>query len=190
MKITFITPCSRPENINSVHTSIFDSAPKGLDTNLVVVIDADSVKDFRSPDSMFKTDFYVKSGGISGNPQRNTGLDIIKNGYVAFLDDDNIMHHAFLERVESLLDSKYNKALVVNQAFKNGTVRLRTTPENIGIGHVDSAQVVLPRRFIGNIRWIPSAYVADGIFIKEVFDQQPDKFIFLDEAVSYYNYLR
>jgi hypothetical protein len=82
---------------------------------------------------------------------------------------------------------------IVNQVHKNGFLRLLAHPQNMKVTHVDTAQVLFPRYFIGDVRWETHNYCADGVFIEIIYDNCIDngeKFMFINRPLSYYNYLR
>ena len=56
---------------------------------------------------------YFWEGKISGNPQRNFALDLLreKEGYIYFLDDDNKMHPNFWRvALPAMLEGGYDLA--------------------------------------------------------------------------------
>jgi cephalosporin hydroxylase len=138
------------------------------------------------------TDFYflhLKGKGCVGHNQRNYMLDVLsKNEYEYFysVDDDNILHPKLIERIRWLLDGM--TAIVVSQEFKDGTKRLSAAKENCRVCAIDTAQYILPISEIGDNR-LELQYVGDGIFIENFCKSHPDTY-FIDEPLSYYNYLR
>lgn len=195
MKINIVTPCSRPKNLSTMYNSICSSSMLGskIDLKWFVIFDSSKVKnlDKRTQKLLSKNFIYYElfsNNSFFGNGQRNRALDLINGDYVYFLDDDNLITKIFFKRIEEIYDLNKYKSFVFNQIRKHK--EFKTYPSNIGPEHVDSAQVLIRRDIIGDIRWNNSAYNADGIFIKEVFDKNPDEFVFVDEVLCYYNYLR
>lgn len=183
MFINIITPCSRPENLISIGLSI--NIP--LDNfRWIVVFDADEVPDLSVSKENFKnTEFYAHKNpnGCSGNSQRNFALDLVKDGYVYFQDDDTLMHKDFWESVKEL-----NADLIsFNQVFPNGTTRIKGG--RIEVGHIDSHNFLLKKSIIGDTRWEIDKYVADGIFA-ETCAKKTNDLVFLDKVLSVYNVLR
>ena len=131
--------------------------------------------------------YPTNSGGCSGNIQRNHGLKFIKDGFVYFLDDDNIVHPNMFKRFEN---EREDLAYVVNQIHKDGRVRLFAHPINMKVGGVDTAQFLIPSYMIKNRIWEPYNYCADGVLFPQIFQDHKPGFKFLQENLSYYNYLR
>jgi len=190
MKVTFITPLSRPYNIKLMHQSIINSVLKDMDWEWIVVEDGDSLAG--SAVCLYtKYISYPKEGkGLSGNPQRNIALDHVDcDRYVYFLDDDNIVHLNLFQRANTILENS-NKALICSQLFKNGYIRLSPRPDMIAPCHIDTAQFLVPRDIIGDLKWEDWNYCADGKFFSELYSQYKDRFILTNEPLCYYNYLR
>ena len=148
-------------------------------------------------------DVYFKSHptngtGVSGNPQRNVALDIISyaynnnddNNYVYFLDDDTILHPRYLQTIIRTIKHNPGKAIITDQINKDSSIRLTASPDNMKVCHIDTAQYTLPVSMIKNHRWSPFDYCADGHFIEGIYQENKDKFIFINEPLCFYNYLR
>jgi len=115
-------------------------------------------------------------------------LDLIHDGWVYFLDDDNIIHENFEKAFTSAVD-KYPQSqwFCFIQVRKNGEVYLQPT-DSPCVGNIDSGQVVLTRALIGNSRFPLHSYAADGeLFISLTKCAKPTK---IAEVAAYYNYLR
>ncbi len=192
-KLNIITPCSRPENLEdvelSIYTAILHSFPYTLSNiRWIVVMDGVNKPEINIELAEFH---YLESGelGISGNPQRNYALDIINDGYVYFLDDDNKIHHQFIKYYRSFISSYPDHGFIVNQLNNDGSIRLYA-PDIPSVGNVDTAQFLLTREMIGDVRWDPFNYCADGKFISDIHKIYGDKIIKVNRNLSYYNELR
>jgi hypothetical protein len=144
-KINFITPCSRPENLNEIGHSILRGAVEPLqnhfipsnewkirwwivfDTNL---LDADqinkaSVEISDADFSLIQPTLLINGkSGSAGHQHRNLALDVLENreekGWLYNIDDDNILHEDFhLVLKEGVLRGNM-AAVIVNQVLKNG----------------------------------------------------------------------
>lgn len=120
---------------------------------------------------------------------RNEVFEQITNGYVHVLDDDNILHPNFWRLVEENIKPEKPCVLVGHQVFKNNMPRLTGAPENMRVCQVDSASIVWDRALQGDIMW-NDTYECDGWFVEEMMRRHSDKFIYCNENISYYNYLR
>lgn len=190
MKVTFITPLTRPYNIDIIYQSIKQGLPDSVEWEWIIVEDGDSLLE-SSSNLYTKYISYPSSGkGLSGNPQRNIALDHVDcDNYVYFLDDDNIVHPNLFKRATKILENS-NKALISSQSFKGGFIRLVPRPDTIVPCHIDTAQFLIPRNIIGDLKWEDWNYCADGAFFSTLYNQYKERFIITKEVLCYYNYLR
>jgi hypothetical protein len=181
--LSIITPCSRPQNLSRIWPSI----PQGSQWLIV----RDAADDTEVPGELKSAPgvevHCLAGGGRWGNAQRNLGLSLADRDYVYFLDDDNVMHPALPALLAEHAESR--RILVVNQHFKDGRLRLKAGPP-VRVGRIDPAQVLLPRVYATKYRWRRTLYIADGLYLSELYRAFQDQFLFLDVDASYYNYLR
>jgi hypothetical protein len=154
--LNILTRVSRVTNIRQIYESIskdsknfkiiwwtlFDvSAITEVPTDLLVFLDGKSkIKFFDSS----KND-YLLWGGI------NEIIDEIEDGFVYVLDDDNILHENFYDRLSEIIDNNPDKSgFIFNQKvdgkdFTKLDVRL-ASPENTKVQSIDMAQFLLDRK--------------------------------------------
>jgi predicted SAM-dependent methyltransferase len=114
-------------------------------------------------------------------------LSSIRDGWVWILDDDNSVHPGFFRRLEEEIAAQPEaRAFVFSQERADERRLLQAAPENVRIGSIDTAQFVLRRDLIGDLRWCELP-VHDGIFIQELYEQCPEDFRFVDEVLCYFN---
>jgi glycosyltransferase involved in cell wall biosynthesis len=181
--VNVITPCTRRENLRLIHASIRATE---WPFHWWVVLDEEEGEPLPFSDT---TTIYCKTSGagVSGNQQRNAALDRTNDGYVYFLDDDNIVHPGLFSRVVPLAQ-RFDTGIMVNQIMRDG--RLRLTPGTIAECCCDTAQFLVPRTLIGDTRWSIYHYTADGMFFSELKKNAEMPFIEVYENLSYYNFLR
>ena len=98
--LTIITPCSRPDNLGMLSKSIkFDKIDKWI-------IVYDTTKD-RTYKKSFEGNSKIievecNDAGDYGNQQRNYGMSLVDDGFIYFLDDDNIVHPADLYQADAV----------------------------------------------------------------------------------------
>jgi hypothetical protein len=127
-------------------------------------------------------------GGVTGSAQRNMALGTIKEGYVYFLDDDNLLHPDLIPKIESMPSIGVNsRAYVFSQQLETRVRKARW--EDIRQTHIDTAQYMLDRSLIGDKRF-NHHYCADGEFIEELYLDNPQDFTLIEDILSYYNKLR
>jgi hypothetical protein len=181
--ITVITPCVRPDNLKFLKESI--------DFNRVCewIIVYDGLK---LPDQqpLFKDNekiseyIYSDSTGISGNPQRNYALTVVKNheSYIYYLDDDNIIHPGLY--TISLLKGKI---YTFNQINKDNPPGLKGTC--IKPNYIDTAMFLIDYSLAKEIKWKNDLYNADGYYIEQCYLMNIGKWIYVNKNICYYNFL-
>lgn len=182
--LTVITPCSRPWLLPAV----LQSVPRNAEW--VVVLDSNDL--YEVPAEVYSAPnarLFTCAGGKWGNAQRTFGMSQANGEYLYFLDDDNIIHPRLIPLLEKLTASGERPVIVVNQALKSGELRLRATlpPHPNG---TDTAQVLIPRELTLGHKWDTNMYEADGKFFGEIFNENKERFVVVNEVACYYNYLR
>lgn len=204
-----ITPVSRPENLDLLFESIYPN--HRFDTKWMVVIDETAVPNpFPRVFTMLKhlpgvytqagVSFYTypsKDNGLSGNPQRNFALGkldswlINQDFWVYFLDDDNVMHPDFFQEMsEEIQRAPSTLGFVVDQIWRDGRIRIPAHPNRMRPTFCDTAQFLLHCSAIGEDRWDPWDYCADGHFFSKIYRRHSDHFVFVEKRLAYYNALR
>jgi predicted O-methyltransferase YrrM len=183
-KMTIITPSYRTNNLLTIYNSInFDYVDEWI-----IVYDGSKIQDnpyiFKNYNNDKIKEYLYRGEGISGNPQRNYALSKIDNpnALLYYLDDDNIIHPN-LYKLLSIIDN--TKLYTFNQITSNKNVN----GNNIFIGGIDTAMILIPYNLCKDIRWIFDKYEADGYYIMECYKQNKDKHIFVSNFMSYYNKL-
>lgn len=201
MIINIITRSTRLQNLKTVKESVFNSIPIGIDIKWHVVFDTSSLKDIDAEllsdlkdDS---TQYYFEKGDKVGMlyPQCSNIISKFKEGWVYFVDDDNIVHDGFYEYVlemSNIFPEKLVHVVSQNVAGKDFTgldYRLAAA-QNMKKGGIDLAQYISHVDVYNKhgYKFKPD-YCADGILISEVFKKMPESFTFTPTIYSHYNYL-
>ncbi len=185
-KLTIVTPCSRPGNLASICPSI-DAGRKLFDITWLVVFDERCVTRFPVPGATVAG--VSDSRSIVGNAQRNLALDLIAQGWVYFLDDDNLMHPSFFTGLRAAIATRPDvSAFAFPQDM--GSWTRRAAPETMRMGQVDMAQVCAQRDLIADRRFTLGVYEADGYFIQDLYAADPAKWVFWSQPCCFYNALR
>jgi predicted O-methyltransferase YrrM len=191
-KVTIITPSYRTCNLLNIKKSIdFDYVDEWI-----IVYDGSKVADNpnlfaneegeESEENRKIKEYVYRGNGISGNPQRNYALTKIANPdttttLLYYLDDDNVVH-PHLYRLLNIADN--NKMYTFNQ--KN-----RLKGNNINVGHIDTAMMLIPYNLCRNEKWIADKYDADGYYITGCYttNRVKNNHVFVDNDLCYYNKL-
>jgi len=201
MIINIITRSTRLQNLKTVKESVFNSIPIGIDIKWHIVFDTSSLKDIDAEllsdlkdDS---TQYYFEKGDKVGMlyPQCSNIISKFKEGWVYFVDDDNIVHDGFYEYVlemSNIFPEKLIHVVSQNVAGKDFTgldYRLAAA-QNMKKGGIDLAQYISHVNVYNKhgYKFKPD-YCADGILISEVFKKMPESFTFTPTIYSHYNYL-
>lgn len=176
--IHIITPCHRPENLDTIKQSIPESC------NWIVVYDK-IMEDHPDIDGAV----VMRSGmtGAFGAHNRNHALEkypFKDEDWVAFMDSDNIVHPEWYESVKSHLDKDF-AMITWGQIVKNGDIRLIpvTNPQ---VGNIDSASYIVKWKYAKQFRWSEN-YTHDGEYAEDVSKQGP--VLALNKYIAYYNYI-
>jgi len=213
MKINVITRCTRTSNLLKIKPTVFDtSKTSNVDIHWHIMFDTGALKDIDAEvlaelDQANTTIHFIK--GKKGGMMYPETTDLIRHivshesdmvtrgsGWFYLLDDDNIMHFDFYQRVEEHLTIPANSdkvMIIVGQdvAGKDftGLKYREATPQNTGYQKTDIAQVLL-RGDLFDEYGFTADYAADGFFIDEVYKDHPSRFVWIDEILSHYNYLQ
>lgn len=188
--INIITAVSRPENLQLLKDSIEKEILPYFHTRWYCIYDPASNLDI----VQFTSPWIISMKGgipndISGASQRNIALDNIETGWNFCLDDDNLIYPDFGKIMAQRISDNTNvQAFIFNQP--RGTGDLIAAAENIKLGSIDVAQILFDRKLIGKKRFFANVYVSDYYFIKRIYKRNEDKFMFLNENLCYYNFLR
>jgi len=197
--INIITRCTRLDNINKVKESIFNT--QKFEVKWFVLFDTSSIKQVDSEvlsnlqESGANIKFLNGEPGDFGHNLINKTIDQIESGFIYVLDDDNILHENFYDRLSEIIDNNPDKGgFIFNQKvdgkdFTKLDVRL-ASPENTKVQSIDMSQFLLDRKLISEHRIPFRIYMGDGIFIESLFNENKDSFLFIDEILCYYNFLQ
>ena len=202
MKINIITRATRLQNLKTVKESVFNNIPSGCEINWHLVFDTKNLKDIDAEllcdlknDS---TTYHFEKGDSIGMlyPQCSAIISKFGEGWVYFLDDDNIIHEGFYEYVlQSSLENPDKKVHVVSQNvagkdFTNLTYR-KAAPKYTKVQCIDLAQYIVNTDVYNKhgYKYLPD-YRADGILIGTIHTDHPEWFTFTELTLSHYNYLQ
>jgi glycosyltransferase involved in cell wall biosynthesis len=199
MKIHILTRCTRTDKLRKVMESVFRDIPEGVSVTWKVIFDTSVIGKVDSEIlEMVGNNAYFWRGtqGDMGHGLLNRAITNITEGedWVYVLDDDNDLHPDFYSEIykESLVSEAEGfifSQYVGGKDFTKLEIR-EAKPENVKVQGIDMAQFILKRKLIGEKRLVPMQYVADGIFIEELYKENPTKFHFIDKVLCNYNNLQ
>ncbi len=171
-KMTIITPCICPSNLLKVK----DSIDFNYVDEWIIVYDGNTLSEnphlFANEDNAKIKEYIHLSEGKHGNPQRNYALDHIKNEntYLYFLNDNNAIHKD-LYKLLDIIDDGY----------------MYTFNHEDKLNHIDIATFLIDFKLCKTLRWNLNSYVADRIYMSECQLQNTDKWICVNNTLSFYN---
>lgn len=197
VKLNVITACMRAENLPRIRESILSSSQNHrVSIDWYVVCDAEFVQIEALPDlpeldhlRVIRLSNSSKLGGGSWRPSINQVLEIIVDGLVYILDDDNLMHKDLIPTlVEHGQDHDVGFLFyqLIKEEKRGPMIRYADRPKP---GCIDTAQFCFSRDIIGNSRWPAQHPTPDGIFIQEVVNRNFQKIRTLNRVLCYYNRL-
>lgn len=193
LDLTIITPVSRPGARDRLMK--LDACMRwNLVMQWILVYDTSKLTDLEPyfVDRPKVSEIYFQGGGISGNSQRNRGLQNVLHGLVYFLDDDNVVHPNFWHIVTDRLLGH----IVTFDQLRNPSLLDLVTPgrevfkgDQVVLGHIDTAMFVIDREIIGAHRFREDVTWADFLFISRILQDNSDKHIYIPETAAYYNHI-
>ena len=194
--LNIITRCTRPNNLVTVRDSVFSNLNENINVTWHVVFDTAPLKDIDaellSTLSNESTKLHFVKAGDGGllYPQTTElmrGFEN-RNEWFYFLDDDNILHENFYNRVSEFV--KENAKIHVFSQYIGGKdftgLEVRhATFENTGFQKTDIAQIIFKRSLMEDYTF-GSNYAADGYFISAVLKDHFDWFSWHNEILSYF----
>ena len=189
IKITIITPCIRPDNLQIIKDSInFEHV-----CEWIIVYDLSKIKPQKNFENDKISEYNFTSEGVSGNPQRNFALTKVKNeeSYIYYLDDDNIVHPELYNL--NLLPNKFYTFNQITSVHGTGIIckdKLRLKGNFISIGRIDSAMFLIYYPLVKGILWKIDKYEADGHYIHECYLKNKNCWIYKNKELCYYNYIK
>lgn len=193
--INIITRCTRCDNLLSISETVFTSL---FDINWYVLFDTNRISDIDIKILKKLTDLgvhikYLEGDSIGlGMNMVNQILDEITDGWVYILDDDNIIHPNFYNKLDELIDEDTYSIFVFDQKvggkdFSGLDIR-EARPENTKVGSIDSAQFLIHIGHYGDTKRFNNTYTADGELIEQLYNTRSEEFIFINQELCYYNY--
>lgn len=194
-QINIITAVSRPENLHILKKNIKKELLPYFKVTWYCIYDVGKNLEI----VQHKESWIIsKYGGIpndcAGGSQRNVALDLITDGWVHCLDDDNILYKNFGKILyKQINDNKKIESYVVSSR-RYGIFDLIADEKNIKIGYVDISQFIATKKIIDDIRFQENVYSSDFYFIVnilfKIYINNKKKVKFIKEFLSHYNYLR
>lgn len=177
--LTIITPSCRPQFLLKLKESIqFDKIDKWI-----IVYDTSRNRSYTKLFNDPKVEeVFCDVVGQAGHPQRNFGVNMVTDGHIYFLDDDNIIHPDFWN-----LKFEPDYFYTFDQLRdKRGSI---LTGNNIALSRIDTAMFVVPKKMFQGITWDIGRYDADGIFICQIKARYPNSHRYINTTACYYNFL-
>jgi len=185
-KITIITPSYRVDNLKLIEKSLnYDYIDEWIiiyDGNKI----AEPVKQFNN-EKISEYYYENKEKGSYGNTLRNYGLEQVKNKdtLIYYLDDDNMIYND-LYRLLDIVEK--NRIYTFDQRNNlNGDNNYILRGKEIEYQKIDSAMVLMDYKICKDIKWNKELYCADYLHIRECYERNMDKHIYINNILCNYN---
>jgi glycosyltransferase involved in cell wall biosynthesis len=196
MKFKIITRCTRTTNLLTIQQSVFNSKFDVewhiiFDNSVLKDISVDLLTNLQNPNTIFH--FVTGEDGDLLYPQSSKIVSQFTEGWVYYLDDDNIIHENFYEEISKTIESNKDKkvfivAQQVNGKDFTGLYVREALPQHTKHQHIDIAQLLIKYSVFKQYSFIGD-YSADGYFVEKVYSEKPEWFFWDNRILSYYNYL-
>ena len=186
--LSIITACSRPKNL----LQIMGSINFNLVDQWIIVYDTSKSRSYTHIFEKYPKIKEVEcdTPGVCGHPQINYALDMITDGFVYILDDDNLIYPNFWS-VFPTLDINYIYTWDQVRNFNRSTKKeIVLKGGNINKGEIDTAQFIVPMKYIGQTRWVVDQRFGDFHFIKEIYDNYKANFKYIPNQCAFWNRLQ
>lgn len=193
-KFHIITRCTRQENLEIIFENIFDN---WYDITWHVIFDCYRIKNldaeriFKIQHKKVKLYYTYSDKDDYLYPQCHKVFDEISEGYVLFIDDDNLVHPEYFKEITKVINDDY-KIYVVDQYvggkdFTGLEVRI-ASKDNNKLKGVDIGQLTFHISVFKKYRF-KEGYQADGFLIEDIMLENPQWFYYINKTLSYYNYI-
>lgn len=117
----------------------------------------------------------------------NKLLDSIQDGWIHFMCDDNAFHPRLFVDFQEAIDENPNMGVFLVGIFgRKGQVSL-PNPKYMLPYCIDAAQSFFKREVLGDIRYdTRKTSFADAKLIMDIYEKCPERFVFSDKILSYY----
>jgi len=163
INLHIVTRCTRISFLDQIHKKVFstnkfnvtwwilfDLTARELDQDVLV----------KFSNSNINLRFFYGVPGDMGHTYLNDIYSQINDGYIYNLDDDNLLHENFYERLYEIIQTEFSSIIVFNQYvggkdFSGLDVRI-VSPENMKVSKIDFAQIVFNKSFTNEVKLVPN----------------------------------
>lgn len=195
--LTIITPCIRLSNLPLLAQSIESSGCLDyFQLSWRIIIDGLEIKNNSEikeiiSKNYIQIEYLHDKESTGGAAQRNAGIESTYSGYIYFLDDDNLMYPDFAKEISCILNNdKEILCCAFNQQRDNrGFNILKVSKSSFEIENevIDTAQFLVRRDAIGEIRWELKNRKKDRKFIRDIWYKLKGNFLLINKTLCYYN---
>lgn len=194
MKLSIITPCSRPYNLPVIYKSICNTKEHFDSIEWIIVYDSEKkderIKVYEDQVEIKLFNYIRQEGDPMAALIRNVGLKQVTGDLIIYLDDDNIVHPLLFQYIKKYYE--YGKILVFNCLNEDLSTRMQSININeLRLGYLDTAQFIIPSIY-KDIEWSKEEYYSDETpYLKAIINKYgKDVFKCINQVVTYRNYIK
>ena len=195
MEINIITPVTRVGNLPTVYQSLKNQPIKiiwwiVLDPKVHQYLNLVESSFLSSDELNIKVVTSNCENNLGGYSHRNLVMDLLSpEDWVLCIDDDTILHENLMTYINDFdIMSRYS-GIIFAQVVKSGAIRLDVREDKIVPCHVDMGSILFKMDIVGSMRFLEGHYTSDGYFIRDLYEQNKEKFTLRNIPLSYYNYI-
>lgn len=198
MKLSIITPCTRPYNLPVIYKSLLNSNFFFDSTEWIIIYNNEfideRIKVYEEETIKIVLGKYIKTKEDTsvGSGVRNEGLKYVTGDLIVYLDDDNIIHPDFFDYISKHFEN--DKILIFNQfndKFSGARLPSVFSINNIVPGYIDTAQIIVPSLY-KHIFWPITRNGTDEYtyLINLLNYVGVNKIKWVNEVITYRNYIK
>jgi len=189
--ISIVTAGSRPQNFEIIYENILEIFGEE-DFYWYLICDPKKVTE-EDIEKFYNKDRVIAAinnyNGGFGGILRRLATSLIDDGWIYYLDDDNLIHHNLLWLYKHVDDFPDKYAFVFKQLEKNGKFyQIAEMPSKQG--HIDTGNVLIHKKAIFDNWDSTGIWAEDYRFYYSNYTIKPEYWKAIDITAAYYNYLR
>jgi len=184
--INFFIRCNNPYNLPIVIKSIEEQVSPNILYKIFISFNfnrQDISQDIINFCSLKSNTKILFNPDIDTETAKNIVIDLIDDGWIYQLDDDNVLYPYFLDKISKLFKENPEKECFI---FHQENQAAPESINDIKFDMFDPAMYLVNRKLIDKEK-IPEFQRGEISFIENLYDKYPDKFLLIKEILCFKN---